>query len=78
MQATTFTQDHNPNLIIPAGGFGERFKNITREYENKPSAKLPTNPNYRIIGTNDVLVEHQNMGEPGPLHSTVEVINNYY
>jgi len=33
---------------------------------------------YRIIGTNDVLIEHQNMGEPGPLHSTVEVINNYY
>ena len=46
-----FVQEQNPNIIIPAGGFGERFKNITREAENKPSAKLPTNPNYRIIGT---------------------------
>ena len=42
---------NNPTIIIPAGGFGERFKNITREYENKPSAKLPTSDNYRIIAT---------------------------
>lgn len=46
-----FTKTKNPNVIIPAGGFGERFKNITREFENKPSAKLPTSQNYRIIGT---------------------------
>ncbi len=42
---------NNPTVIVPAGGFGERFKNITREFENKPSAKLPTSDNYRIIAT---------------------------
>lgn len=41
----------DPTVIIPAGGFGERFFNITREAENKPSGKLPTNDNYRIIAT---------------------------
>lgn len=41
----------DPNIIIPAGGFGERFFNITREDENKPSAKLPTDDRYRIIAT---------------------------
>lgn len=46
-----FIKENNPNIIIPAGGFGERFKNITREHENKPSAKLPTDSSYRIIGT---------------------------
>ena len=44
-------QADDPTIIIPAGGFGERFFNITREYENKPSGKLPTNDNYRIIAT---------------------------
>lgn len=43
--------EYDPTIIIPAGGFGERFKNITREAENKPSAKLPTDDRYRIIGT---------------------------
>ena len=41
----------DPTIIIPAGGFGERFFNITREFENKPSGKLPTDNNYRIIAT---------------------------
>ncbi len=41
----------DPTIIIPAGGFGERFFNITREDENKPSGYLPTNENYRIIAT---------------------------
>ena len=44
-------EKYDPTVIIPAGGFGERFFNITREYENKPSAKLPTDERYRIIGT---------------------------
>lgn len=44
-------EKYDPTVIIPAGGFGERFFNITREYENKPSAKLPTDDRYRIIGT---------------------------
>ena len=42
---------NDPTVIIPAGGFGERFFNITREHENKPSGKLPTDDRYRIIGT---------------------------
>ncbi len=41
----------DPTVIIPAGGFGERFFNITREDENKPSGKLPTDDRYRIIAT---------------------------
>ena len=41
----------DPTIIIPAGGFGERFYNITREAENKPSGFLPTSDNYRIIAT---------------------------
>ena len=44
-------QADDPTIIIPAGGFGERFFNITREDENKPSGKLPTHDNYRIIAT---------------------------
>ncbi len=46
-----FTRENDPTVIIPAGGFGERFKNITRGIENKPSAKLPTSDDYRIIAT---------------------------
>ena len=41
----------DPTVIIPAGGFGERFFNITREFENKPSGKLPTHDEYRIMAT---------------------------
>ena len=41
----------DPTIVIPAGGFGERFYNITREHENKPSAKLPTDERFRIIAT---------------------------
>ena len=44
-------EQNDPTIIIPAGGFGERFFNITRENENKPSGKLPTDDRYRIIGT---------------------------
>ncbi len=44
-------EENDPTIIIPAGGFGERFFNITREHENKPSGKLPTDDRYRIIGT---------------------------
>lgn len=43
--------ENDPTVVIPAGGFGERFFNITREDENKPSGKLPTDDRYRIIGT---------------------------
>lgn len=49
-----FTEDvekYDPLLTIPAGGFGERFYNFTRNNENKPSFFLPTSPEYRIIGT---------------------------
>ncbi len=42
---------YDPNIVLLMGGFGERFKNITRDKENKPSAKLPTNDNYRIMAT---------------------------
>ncbi len=41
----------NPTIVIPAGGFGERFYNITRDAENKPSGFLPTSKDYRIIAT---------------------------
>ena len=44
-------KEDDPTVIIPAGGFGERFFNITREYENKPSGKLPTHDEYRIMAT---------------------------
>lgn len=44
-------KNDDPTIIIPAGGFGERFYNITREYENKPSGKLPTSNHYRIMAT---------------------------
>lgn len=44
-------KNDDPTVIIPAGGFGERFYNITREYENKPSGKLPTSNHYRIMAT---------------------------
>ena len=51
------------------------------KYE-KDVARIPgtgyVDTHYRIVGTNDVLIEHQNMGEPGPLYSTVEVIKDYY
>ncbi|MBQ3641341.1 hypothetical protein II906_05395 [bacterium] len=43
---------YDPTLVIPAGGFGTRFANFTVEDDqNKPSAFLPTNPNYRILAT---------------------------
>ena len=41
----------DPTVIIPSGGLGERFFNITREFENKPSGKLPTHDEYRIMAT---------------------------
>lgn len=44
-------KNDDPTVVIPAGGFGERFYNITREFENKPSGKLPTSDHYRIMAT---------------------------
>ncbi len=48
-------QKHKPSLLIPAGGFGERFENVSNILgdgtENKPSSYLPRNENYRIMGT---------------------------
>ncbi len=44
-------KEDDPTVIIPAGGFGERFYNVTREFENKPSAKLPTSDCYRVMAT---------------------------
>lgn len=40
-----------PSIVIPAGGFGERFYNLTRGKLNKPAYYLPTDKNYRIMGT---------------------------
>ena len=40
-----------PSIVIPAGGFGERFYNLTRDKLNKPAYYLPTDKNYRIMGT---------------------------
>ncbi len=40
-----------PSIVIPAGGFGERFYNLTREKLNKPAYYLPTDKSYRIMGT---------------------------
>lgn len=42
---------NEPTLAIPAGGFGERLYNLTRDKENKPSYILPTANECRIIGT---------------------------
>ena len=42
---------NEPTLAIPAGGFGERLYNLTRDAENKPSYVLPTANECRIIGT---------------------------
>ncbi len=48
-------KENNPSLLIPAGGFGERFENVSSILgdgtENKPSSYLPRNENYRIMGT---------------------------
>ncbi len=48
---TDIVEEYQPTVVIPAGGFGERFKNMTREAENKPSYMLPTADEYRIIAT---------------------------
>ena len=45
------TKKYEPNFIIPAGGVGSRFYNITRDNENKPSATMPTDKGYRVMGT---------------------------
>jgi len=44
-------KENNPTIVIPAGGFGTRFHNLTRNDENKPSYLLPTANEYRIIAT---------------------------
>ncbi len=54
MTKGAFVEDietHKPFVAIPAGGFGERIFNLTRENENKPSYFLPTTDKCRIIGT---------------------------
>ncbi len=43
--------DNQVQGIMPAGGFGERFYNLTREFENKPTYPLPTSNAFRMIGT---------------------------
>ena len=44
-------KEDDPTIVIAAGGFGERFRNLARDVENKPSYKLPTKDAYRIIAT---------------------------
>lgn len=44
-------EENQPEVAIPAGGFGERFYNLTREAENKPSYRLPTDSAYRIMAS---------------------------
>ncbi len=46
-----FMQEQDPTIVIPAGGFGTRFHNLTGNVENKPSYMLPTSDNYRIMAT---------------------------
>lgn len=47
-----FMKEQDPTIVIPAGGFGTRFVNMTEEEgENKPSFRLPTDNNYRIMAT---------------------------
>lgn len=43
-------KQNDPTIMVPAGGFGERFSNMSG-VENKPSSKLPTDDRYRIIAT---------------------------
>jgi len=43
-------EKHSPTIVIPAGGFGTRFLNISGIDENKPSSVYPTRDSYRIIG----------------------------
>lgn len=43
-------EKNEPTVVIPAGGFGERFFNLTEEAENKPSYILPTKRSYRVMG----------------------------
>lgn len=43
-------KENDPTIMVPAGGFGERFSNMSG-VENKPSSKLPTDDRYRIIAT---------------------------
>ena len=43
-------EKHSPTIVIPAGGFGTRFLNISGTDENKPSSVYPTRDSYRIIG----------------------------
>lgn len=42
---------YNPNAVMPAGGQGQRYANISGEEENKPSTPLPTNDAYRVMGS---------------------------
>lgn len=42
---------YNPNAVMPAGGQGQRYANISGEEENKPSTPLPTDNAYRVMGS---------------------------
>lgn len=42
---------YNPNAVMPAGGHGQRYANISRDNENKPSTPLPTDNAYRVMGS---------------------------
>jgi len=43
--------ENDPTIVIPAGGQGERFRNLTRDRENKPSNPMPTSDGYRVIAS---------------------------
>ncbi len=42
---------YTPNAVMPAGGQGQRYANISGEEENKPSTPLPTDNAYRVMGS---------------------------
>jgi len=42
---------YEPNAVMPAGGHGQRYANISRDNENKPSTPMPTNDAYRVMGS---------------------------
>ena len=43
-------QQDDVTVLFPVGGDGTRFHNISRDIENKPSTKMPTDPSYRMLG----------------------------
>lgn len=43
-------RDMGMAVAVPAGGFGERLYNFTRDLENKPSMLMATSDNMRLMG----------------------------